>query len=68
MERFAEKMAGREDIWYATNIEICRYVEAARQLAYSADGQRVYNASAQPVWLEERGRLVCAQPGALTAL
>ena len=43
IEEFAEYIGGREDIWYATNIEIYDYVSAYRQLIFSADGQQVYN-------------------------
>lgn len=43
LEDFCAYIGGREDIWYATNIEIYDYVEAYRQLIYSANGKMVYN-------------------------
>lgn len=43
IEEFASYMGGREEIWYATNIEIFSYLEAFHQLQFSADGRRVYN-------------------------
>ena len=46
IEEFAKRMGGHEDIWYATNIEICDYVHAFRQMHFSADGKRVYNPTA----------------------
>lgn len=52
IERFCEYMGGREDIWYATNIEIVDYMEAAGRLRFSADGESVYNPSTQSVWLQ----------------
>ena len=43
IEEFAEYMGGRDEIWYATNIEIYEYIEDYNRLVFSADGQRVYN-------------------------
>lgn len=51
MEEFLKMMSGRKDVWYATNIEIVRYVEAYRRLIFTADGKLVYNPSAEKVWL-----------------
>ena len=42
-EEFAEYIGNREDVWYATNIEIYEYIEDYNRLVFSADGQRVYN-------------------------
>ena len=63
IETFAERMGGHEDIWYATNIEIVDYVNAYRQLRYSADGRRVHNPTSQTIWLELDGQTVCLAPG-----
>ncbi len=52
IERFCEYMGGREDIWYATNIEIVDYMSAAKNLKFSADNEMVYNPNAQSVWLQ----------------
>ena len=46
-----------KDIWFATNIEIYDYCQAYANLVYSLDGERVYNPSAIPVWLELRGKV-----------
>ncbi len=50
IEDFAKKVGDREDIWYATNMEIYRYVEAFNALKYSADGKRAYNPTAITVY------------------
>ncbi len=50
IESFAEKIGNKDDIWYATNIEIYDYIEAYKRLQFSADGRRVYNPNAIPVW------------------
>lgn len=62
IEKFAKKVSGKNDIWYATNIEICQYVSAFRSLVFSADGERVYNPSAISVWIELRGRVYKIEP------
>ena len=65
IERFAEQMGGRDDIWYATNIQVYDYVTAGRRLLQSADGSRVYNPTDQTLWVQPLGtkRTVCVQPG-----
>lgn len=51
IEEFCKYMGGRDDIWYATNIEIIDYMEAAKRLKFSGDNEMVYNPSAISVWL-----------------
>ena len=51
IEEFAEAIGNRDDIWYATNIEICRYVKAFYALQFSANGEKVYNPTATDVYL-----------------
>ncbi|MDE5909010.1 MAG: polysaccharide deacetylase family protein [Lachnospiraceae bacterium] len=45
-----------EEIWFATNIEICDYVSAYYSLEYSADGSMIYNPSATDVWIWRTGK------------
>ncbi len=52
IEEFCAYMGGRDDIWYATNIEIIDYMNAAKNLMFSGDCESVYNPNAQSVWLE----------------
>jgi hypothetical protein len=52
MEEFCAMVGGQENIWYATNIEIADYMDAAERLRFTAAGDRVYNPSAQSVWIE----------------
>ena len=49
IEGFCEYMGNREDVWYATNIEIYDYVQAYQRLVWAADMRRVHNPSAIPV-------------------
>lgn len=57
MEAFMQKISGREEIWYATNMEIYDYVKAYGRLEISADGTRIQNPSRIPVWVEMDGTL-----------
>ena len=56
IEEFAEFMGGREEIWYATNIEIYDYVTAWKQLIFNVDGTVVYNPTNTELFIQtERG-------------
>lgn len=50
MDGLLSMLSNRDDVWYATNIEIYDYVEAFRALVYSNDKTMVYNPSAQAVY------------------
>ncbi len=63
IERFAEYVGGRDDIWYATNMEIYEYVEAYRKLVTSLDCRRVYNPTALDIWVEINEKLYCVEAG-----
>lgn len=47
-----EKVADKEDVWYATNGEICNYHKKYQQLIFSQDGKRIYNPTDTTIWLE----------------
>lgn len=51
IEEFFEKVSGREDVWYATNIQVYDYVQAFKSLIFSADGHTVYNPTVSDVWI-----------------
>ena len=64
MEQILQKLARHPDIWYASNIEIYRYVQALRQLEISVDESVLYNPSALTVWVEkDRNTVVCVRAG-----
>ena len=63
IERFAAYIGGKEDIWYATNIEIHDYVRAYEALAVSADTTRVFNPTLIDVWFSENGKTYCVKAG-----
>lgn len=57
LERICDGLAGREDTWYATNMEIYNYTSAYNSLVYSADGTIVYNPTVCTVWFDIDGTL-----------
>lgn len=63
IERFAEKLGNRDDVWYVTNGEIYAYVQAFDRLRFSADGVRVENPSALDVYLCVHGKNVVCPAG-----
>ncbi len=63
MEKFCEKMSGKDDIWYATNLEICDYIQAIRSQEFSADGKTMKNPTAISVWITTAEGLVEVKPG-----
>lgn len=54
IEAFAQKMGGRDEIWYATNMEIYLAQRDFEQLESTADGRAVYNPTVRPVWFANR--------------
>ncbi len=63
IEQFSEMMQGKEDIWYATNIEICDYIMATRRQEFSADGLTMKNPTATSVWIMTKDGLCEVKPG-----
>jgi len=63
MEEFCSFIGGRDDIWYATNIEIVDYMNAAKNLKFTANSDSVYNPSAISVWLSVDNKMVEVLPG-----
>lgn len=59
IENFCAMMGGREDIWYATNIEIYDYLTAFDCLQASIDGKMLRNPTAMTLFLEtKQGNLI----------
>ena len=50
IEKFAEKVSGKEDIWYATNIEIYDYCHAFRELIFNTSMTECINPTSTDVW------------------
>lgn len=63
MEKFCKTVGGREDIWYATNIEICDYIKAVHGLKFTIRQDAVLNQSAFDVWISADGHPVEIESG-----
>lgn len=63
IECFAEKMGGREDIWYATNIEIYDYCKAYEQLIFSSDSSLCYNPTAFDLYFGINDKVLMVKSG-----
>ncbi len=63
LEQLCEMLGGKEDTWYATNIEIYDYVQAYEALQFSANGKRVYNPTLQTVWFKLGSKDYSVAPG-----
>ena len=63
IENICEKISGKEEIWYATNIEIHDYVEAYHSLRYSADESIVHNPTATDVWFTAYQKVFLVKAG-----
>ena len=68
IEKFAEKMGKRDDIWYCTNGEFYDYIKAFESLEYSLQGDIVHNPSCLPVYYNNRGKYIVIKPGETVSL
>ena len=63
LEEICQKLSNKDNIWYATNIQIYDYVKAYESLVISADRKIFYNPSNQKVWFNINGALYSVAPG-----
>lgn len=68
IEGFCRYISNKQDIWYATNIEIVDYLKACDNLKFSAEGSFVYNPSSKSVWFSVDGNIVEVKGGVQTVL
>ncbi len=52
IENFAQYVGGKDDIWYATNIDIYEYIQDFGRLVFSADMRKVKNPTARTLWFQ----------------
>ena len=63
IEEFASYVGHREDIWYATNIQVHDYVEAYRRLQVSYDSFMVKNPTSETIWMKINDQIIIVKPG-----
>ncbi len=66
IEKFADRTANHDDIWYATNMEIYNAVKAFNALVYNTECTKIYNPSAESVWISIKGEIIKEIPGGKT--
>lgn len=68
IKEFCKTVAFDDSVWYATNIEIVEYMNALRNLKFSADRKIVRNVSAIDVWISVDRQPVKIKPGETVCL
>ena len=63
IENFAKYIGCREDIWYATNIEIYDYIAAYKQLIFSTECVWIQNPTAIKLYFEVDGQIYSVNSG-----
>lgn len=63
IEKFCSEISGKDDTWYATNIEICDYVMAYNSLVTSANGKKIYNPTLMDIWMNVDGKTIVIKSG-----
>lgn len=62
LEKICDKLGKKDDIWYATNIEIYEYITAYNSLVYSADSSLIYNPTVKEIWFDIDGTTYSVKP------
>ena len=63
IEDFLSKIGNRDDIYYATNIELYRYIKAYEALVFGVNGNIIYNPTAIDLYLNVWGRKMIVHAG-----
>ena len=57
------RLSGRDDVWYATCMQIYEYISAYDSLVFSADESRIYNPTLLKIWIYISGEVYSINPG-----
>lgn len=63
LDEICTALTSKENIWYATNMEIYEYVTAYNSLIFSSDNLTVYNPTLLTVWFDVDGKLYSVKSG-----
>lgn len=63
IEKFAKKIGGHSDIWYATNAEIYNYVQLYKRLVWRSDLSKVFNPTYMPIFVQVEDNILEIKPG-----
>jgi len=68
IEDFCKKMSNKNDIWYASNIQITDTMDVFSRLQFSSDSSFVYNPSHSSAWLSVDNEIVEVKGGTRVSL
>ena len=63
IENFGERVGGRDDVWYATNIEVYDYVQAFNRLEFSSKCRWIKNPSSVDLYISWFNQEICIPAG-----
>jgi hypothetical protein len=63
LEKMCKAVGNKENVWYATNMEIINYLSAIKLLERSTDGKRIYNPTDTDVYAVVNGKNVILKKG-----
>jgi peptidoglycan/xylan/chitin deacetylase (PgdA/CDA1 family) len=62
IEKICDAISGKDDVWYANNIEIYEYTKAYESLVWAANMRRVHNPGAKKIWFKLNGKIYSIEP------
>ncbi len=65
MDELCRMLGGRSNIWYASNIELYRYITALRGMEISCDRHLYRNNASETLWLRADEKVFSIAPGAV---
>ncbi|CEP78620.1 polysaccharide deacetylase family protein [Defluviitoga tunisiensis] len=68
IEEFCKTIGNKDEIWYATNIEIIDYINALKNLKFSSNQHIIFNPSALDLWIGVDGNPTKINSGEYTYL
>lgn len=68
LEKICEAVAQKDNVWYATNMEIYDYINAFKSLRCSANGKYVYNPTDKDIYVLVNNKNVLLERGKTTVL
>ena len=63
IENLLKTVSGKNNVWYATNIEIFDYINDFKRLIFNAERTRVFNPSSKEIYFEKMGEKYSVKAG-----
>lgn len=68
LEKLCNAIAGKSNVWYATNMEIIDYISAFNMIRRSADGRIIYNPTDKDLYVWVNKKNIILEKGKTTVL